>query len=247
MVSSVRYESDLFRDGVAIVNTIFDIGKLHELNTVASKLPPFVGLTEGGRWMNHTDVEQCVEDIDWAYHWARTPEDNTFINDIILPTLQGVADVVFDSTDWGWQTTNQYIMSNGQHDLAPAPHLDAPYLWPQMLDVQMAKDLPKGPLSLTFMVPLVDFTPDNGATAYVPGTHRHIYDTADWEELKPHLRTFFNDNYIQPSVPLGSFACLYGNCLHSVMANKTDTVRRGIIYRAIRQDALDEMTRLGLG
>ena len=44
-----------------------------------------------------------------------------------------------------------------------------------------------------------------------------------------------------------SFACFYGNCLHSVMPNYTDEIRRGIIYRAIRQDALDEMERLGLG
>jgi hypothetical protein len=31
------------------------------------------------------------------------------------------------------------------------------------------------------------------------------------------------------------------------MSNTTDTVRRGIIYRGIRQDALDEMNKLGLG
>ena len=35
--------------------------------------------------------------------------------------------------------------------------------------------------------------------------------------------------------------------MHSIMANTTDTVRRGIIYRGISQDALDEMERIGLG
>jgi ectoine hydroxylase-related dioxygenase (phytanoyl-CoA dioxygenase family) len=97
------------------------------------------------------------------------------------------------------------------------------------------------------MIPLISFTPENGSTGFVPGTHKYIYDTANWNEAKPHTRTFFNDNFVQPSVPLGGLSCFYGNCMHSVMPNKTDDIRRAIIFRAIRQDALNEMERLGLG
>ena len=91
----------------------------------------------------------------------------------------------------------------------------------------MAKYLAKGPLSLTFMIPLIDFTVENGATSYVTNTHNYIWDTANWEENKPYMRTFFNDNFIQPEVPLGDFACFYGNVLHAIMPNNTDTESRG--------------------
>jgi hypothetical protein len=244
------WESDLVRDGLAILDDQFDEGDLRDLNEVASKLPAFVGSNQDKQWLNDTQVEQIQTEggvIDWRYNWAKTPEDNPFINNTILPTLTNVANIVFDGKPWGWQTTNQYIMSNYKHDTPIAPHFDAPYMWPQARDVQLAKTLPQGPLSLTFMVPLCDFTQDNGATAYVPGTHKHIYDTTLWRDMKAHMKLFFEDNYIQPSIPIGSVACFFGNCLHSVMPNTTDTARRGIIYRAIRHDALDEMTRLELG
>lgn len=238
---------ELHNDGLTICHEAFERDELLILNEVASKLPAFVGLPIDKPWMNSQAVEQHVGDIDWAYQWARTPDDNVFINDTILPTLTDVVNTVFDGSDWGWQDTNRYIMSNYKHDNDCSPHLDAPYLWPQAPGVQMRKYLPKGILSITFMIPLVDFTVENGATAYVPGTHKFVYDTSNWQELKPHLCTFFKDNYVQPAAPLGSFLCFYGSCLHSVMSNTTNEVRRGIIYRAIRQDALDEMNRMGLG
>ena len=116
-----------------------------------------------------------------------------------------------------------------------------------MPDVQMAKYLAKGLLSVTFMIPLIEFTIENGATGFIPGSHNYIHDTTDWDQVASHRQTFFNDNCVQPPVPLGSFSCFYGNCLHSVMPNKTNIVRRGIIFRAIRKDALNEMYRLELG
>lgn len=243
----------LEQEGLVLMKDVFDRDDMISLNDVASELSPFVGNIKDKGWHNSEDVKKVAEtqdtrtETEWLYHWARTPEDNSIINEKVLPVLTEITDTVFNGNDWNWQNTNKYIMSNYKHDLDVQPHLDAPYLWPQMLDCQMAQYLKPGVLSLTFMIPLVDFTPENGATAYVPGTHRYIWDTANWNEAKPHTSRFFRNNYIQPSVTVGSLACFYGNCMHSVMANKTDEVRRGIIYRAIRQDALDEMERLGLG
>ena len=234
--------SSLERDGFAVSKQMFDQSDIKSFNKLAGKLPPLIGTSQDGTW-----ISKVEGDVDWAYNWAQVPEDNGFVNDTVLPALGKIADSVFQDDSWGWQLTNRYVMSNYRHEFDPSPHLDAPYLWPQAPGVQMRKYLPKGILSITFMIPLVDFTVENGATAYVPGTHKFVYDTSNWQELKPHLCTFFKDNYVQPAAPLGSFLCFYGSCLHSVMSNTTNEVRRGIIYRAIRQDALDEMNRMGLG
>ena len=241
--------NELKEDGLTIFKDMFNKEDMLALNDVASELPPFVGNVRNKGWHNWEDVQKLdpSEETDWLYHWAVTPEDNSIINNVVLPVITDISNTVFEDHEWGWQTTNRYIMSNLKHDMGVQPHLDAPYLWPQKLDCQMAKYLEPGVLSLTFMIPLTDFTPENGATAYAPGTHKYIWDTANWNEAKPVHFQFFQDNYIQPSVEVGGFACFYGNCMHSVMANQTDEIRRGIIYRAIRQDALDEMKRIGLG
>lgn len=232
----------LERDGFAVSKQMFNRSDIKSFNNLAGKLPPLIGMSQDGVW-----IDRVEGDVDWAYNWAQVPEDNSFINDTVLPALGKIADSVFQDDSWGWQLTNRYVVSNYHHEFEPSPHLDAPYLWPQNLQVQMAKYLPKGILSITFMVPLVEFTPTNGATAYLPGTHKYLIDTTNWQEAKLTYRELFQDNYVQPSVPLGSISMLYGNCLHAIMPNKTNSVRRALIYRAIRQDALSEMDRLGLG
>lgn len=238
----------LDKDGFAISDKVFDENDLRFLDRVESNLPPFVGMCKNRGWLDYYSLDyNDRKNIDWAYYWSVTPNDNPFINDTILPTLSKVCDNLFEGPNWGWQLTNRYIISNYQHDYPVYPHYDAPYLWPQKLETQMAKYLAKGLLSVTFIIPLIEFTPENGATGFVPGTHKYIHDTTDWNLMQNHRQAFFNDNYVQPSVPLGSFSCFYGNCLHSVMPNKTNVVRRGIIFRAIRTDALNEMYRLELG
>ena len=249
--------NELEKDGLTIFKDMFDKDDIRALNDVASELSPFVGNIRGEGWQDDIAVHKLAEtndlltEIEWLYHWSKTPEDNQIINEKILPVLSNVCNKVFDNEDWDWQMSNRYVMTNYKHGLVRGfdvqPHLDAPYLWPQRLDCQMAKYLKPGILSLTFMIPLINFTPENGATAYVRGTHKYIWDTAKWNEAKPVNSQFFKDNYVQPLVEAGSFACFYGNCMHSIMPNNTNEPRRGIIYRAIRQDALDEMEKLGLG
>ena len=241
---NIDFFNNLETYGFTVSDKVFDTHQMQQLNQLADDIPPFVGMDKNKGWMDPDGAKDKTN--DWAYYWSVTPSDHFYINHTILPHLSRICDSVL-GVSWGWQLTNRYIMSNYKHDYPVYPHFDAPYIWPQKPEVQMAKYLPPGVLSVTFMIPLVDFTKINGATGFVPGTHKYLYDTADWDNSKKHLQTFFNDNVVQPSVPLGSFSCFYGNCMHSVMPNTIDSVRRGIIFRAIRQDALDDMNKLGLG
>jgi len=239
---------DLYEKGFAVSDKVFDRDSILSLNEVSSQLPPFVGMLQNFDWVNNDKVNAAQGELDWAYYWSKIPEDNSYINNVIFPTLEKVCNKVLRG--WGWQLTNRYIISNCKHDCPVRIHLDAPYVWPQKPELRMDDYLEKGPLSITFMVPLIDFTPENGSTGYVPGTHKYRYDPKDL--LRPDSEpspydNFFKDNYMQEDVECGRFMCFYGNTLHSVMPNKTDTIRRAIILRAIREDALDEMERLGLG
>ena len=239
--------------GFVISEKVFDENSILSLNDMASKLPPFVGMLRNFNWIDNGEVKAAGKDavnFDWAYYWSQIPEDNTYINDTIFPLLENVCNRVFQSNYWGWQSTNRYIISNCKHNCPVRVHLDAPYVWPQKPELRMDNYLKKGPLSITFMVPLIDFTHKNGSTGYVPSTHKYKYNPKDMlrpnGEPSPYDR-FFEDNYVQEKVECGRFTCFYGNTMHSVMPNKSDVVRRSIILRAIRQDALDEMNKLGLG
>jgi len=248
---------NIFHDrGYVISDKLFNEEDITSLNEMASKLDPSIGQSKQG-WYNYLRLHEerdngvnILNDIEWSYFWSHTPLDNPIINEKILPVLSEICDLAFDGWDWGWQDTNRYIVQNYPHDESQAgvhPHFDAPYIWPQMPEKQMAKELQEGILSVTFIVPLMNFTVETGATGVVPGTHKFIWDTAKWNDAKDYTTQFFKDNYVQPEVEIGRVACFYGNILHSVMPNQSDMIRRGIIYRGIRQDALDEMKKYELG
>ena len=235
------------RDGFVISDKVFNETALTMLDDMASELPPDIGHSKTRGWLDGPDILNIKEEIDWACHWSTTPTNEYYINEVILPTISEVCDELLGKNSWGWQLTNRYIISNYNNNYPYCPHIDAPYVWPQAPNIQMAKYLNKGTLSITFMIPLIEFTVENGATGFIPGSHKQFYDTSEWKERIEQRRAFFTDNFIQPHVPLGSFTCFHGNLMHSVMPNLSNVVRRGIIFRGIRNDALQEMDRLGLG
>ena len=79
---------------------------------------------------------------------------------------------------------------------------------------------PKGPeLSLAFMVALSEFTQDNGATRFVPGSNQ-------WEEG----RIPQDSEIVQAAMPKGSVAVWLGSVYHGLGVNRTQDPRNGLIF-----------------
>ena len=79
---------------------------------------------------------------------------------------------------------------------------------------------PDGPeLSLAIMVAGTDFTAENGATRYVPGSNR-------W----PEGRVPEEHEVVQAVMPRGSIAFWLGSVYHGLGINHTDVARTGFIY-----------------
>ncbi len=225
-----RFVNEINDIGFTVHENAFDADCIRELNDYASTFEAERGHTKDLKWYgwnNILDMKQKGEDpknIDWAYYWTAEPEGNHFIDNVIKPELGKCADAAFGENNWVWYCCDFIVLHPGMNFYRP--HIDTPYRFKEFKYTE-------GLLGLQFMVMLCDFTPDNGATGYVPGTHKYIYDYyQNMYADKSHFDLFFMDNYKQHLAPAGSFVCWHPRVMHSTMPNKTDDIRRGLLLHA---------------
>ena len=93
----------------------------------------------------------------------------------------------------------------------------------------MTRD-PKGPeLSLAFMVALTDFTAENGATRYIPGSNH-------W----PETREPTEENVQQAIMRKGSVGVWLGSVYHGFALNYTNAPRTGLIFSYVVNHLMQE-------
>jgi ectoine hydroxylase-related dioxygenase (phytanoyl-CoA dioxygenase family) len=98
-------------------------------------------------------------------------------------------------------------------------HVDHPY-W------TMVPPFPAEPLTGQTIWCLDDFTEDNGATRFIPGSHRHTW-------LPDHARDQVQDGDVVVA-PRGSVILAHGACWHSMGRNESDAPRTAVFGRFAR-------------
>ena len=214
---------DLNHTGFTVQRDAFDIDKINELNEFAETINPERGHTKDKKWIGWNqikDIENPKTEIDWAYYWTEQVQ-HPIINEM-KNTLAQYADAAFGEHNWVWHVQDFIVLHPGMNFYRP--HIDTPYRFPEF---RYNQEL----LGLQFMVMMCDFNEHNGATGYVPGTHKYMFDPKSIQGDKS-WETFYADNYQQYTANAGSFVAWHPRLLHSTMPNKSNKIRRALLLHA---------------
>ena len=218
-----RFLHDLNHTGFTVQRDAFDIDKINELNEFAETINPERGHTKDKKWIGWNqikDIENPKTEIDWAYYWTEQVQ-HPIINEM-KNTLAQYADAAFGEYNWVWHVQDFIVLHPGMNFYRP--HIDTPYRFPEF---RYNQEL----LGLQFMVMMCDFNEHNGATGYVPGTHKYMFDPKSIQDDKS-WDTFYADNYQQYTANAGSFVAWHPRLLHSTMPNKSNNIRRALLLHA---------------
>lgn len=116
-------------------------------------------------------------------------------------------------------------------------HIDTPYRFEEFSKVNET-------LGVQIILPLDNFTLDNGATAYLPGSYAEQIDYNDLEKNREHynhrLLTEGQQFLSQP----GDVLMYDGRTLHSTMPNKTQEFRSALLINALKSDIVKRVQEL---
>lgn len=219
-----KFINEIENIGFTVHEDVFDKNMISELNEFAKKIPPQRGHDKDVKWYgwnNVAEMENPLTDVDWAYYWTQDVFHPHV--DHIKQELSPMADAAFGPGNWIWYVQDFIVLQPGMNFYRP--HIDTPYRFKEFRYAE-------GLLGLQFMVMMCDFTPDNGATGYVPGTHKYIYDAIQMRDNLPSWAPFFADNYQQYTAGAGSFVCWHPRLLHSTMPNRSNEIRRALLLHA---------------
>jgi len=226
-IDSKKFQRDIHNIGFTVHENIFSKEDIAELNQYAMKLKPERGHDMNQKWYGWNKVknmENPIDDVDWAYYWTVKAKHPLISK--VYDAFRPLCDSALGKGNWAFHVTDFIVLQPGMNFYRP--HIDTPY---RFKEFRYADDL----LGLQFMVMMCDFNEQNGATGYVPGSHKYIYDPDQVRE-EISWEVFFADNYKQYKAEAGSFVCWHPRLLHSTMPNQSKEIRRALLVHATTHD-----------
>jgi ectoine hydroxylase-related dioxygenase (phytanoyl-CoA dioxygenase family) len=205
----------LVRDGVVIVEGLLDAGTVARVN---AEVEAAVDSADPG--------EQLFDPVLQGFHGKHTKQvasvpaiSRTFATDVMCdPLLLALCDRVLLPACAAYQLNIGHLLQRGPGAEDQLLHRDEA-VWSDV-------PRPEPELQLASVIAFVDFTPENGATRVVPGSHRWPDRSANvFEQMQgPGPRS---DQIAYAEMPAGSAVVYLGGTLHGGGANTSQVARRG--------------------
>ena len=116
-------------------------------------------------------------------------------------------------------------------------HIDTPYRFQEFSQIDEC-------LGVQVIIPLDDFTLENGATAYLPGSSLEKIDYIDLELHRDSYNMRLKEEGQQFLSKPGDVLMYDGRTLHSTMPNKSTEFRSALLINALKSDIIDRVQEL---
>ncbi len=144
-------------------------------------------------------------------------------------------DAIFTNDNWGIHAVDCITTRAGASKVYA--HIDTPYRFKEFNQVDRT-------LGVQIIIPLDIFTLQNGATAYLPGSHLEKIGFEDLEENREH----YNDRILTEGTQFlakpGDVLMYDGRTLHSTMPNNSKEFRSALLINALQKDIIEDVKLL---
>lgn len=203
--------------GLVRTSVIEKINKKHDL------LVPHRGHARDHKYYPADRIHECKDlAVWWSQELSAWPEVREITNELIK-----LVGVMFDDPD----SYIADIITNEPGNTHIKPHIDSPYRFPKWWDEDEL-------LGVQCIIPLCNFTEENGGTGLLPNSHNTRWVVKDSYAGK------YNEEFLagveQPKMAPGDVLIYHPRTLHSTMPNQTDIPRRALLIHITSR----EMARL---
>ena len=215
---------DLFATtGYDVFKNIVSVELIEAINKKTILLVPHRGHAMDHKYYPADKVAECKDlAVWWSQELSGWPEVQEITKQLI-----NVIGSMFDDPD----SYIADIITNEPGNTHIKPHIDSPYRFPKWWD---ADEL----LGVQCILPLCEFTKENGGTGLLPKSHNTRWVVKDSYAGK------YNEEFLagvdQPKMSPGDALIYHPRTLHSTMPNDTDVPRRALLIHITSK----EMARL---
>jgi hypothetical protein len=214
----------LFADiGYGVFKNVADPQLIEAINKKTSLLVPHRGHATDHKYFPADRIAECKDlAVWWSQEVSGWPEVQEITKQLI-----NVIGVMFDKPS----SYIADIITNEPGNTHIKPHIDSPYRFPKWWDEDKL-------LGVQCILPLCEFTKENGGTGLLPNSHNTRWVVKDSYAGK------YNEEFLagveQPKMTSGDALIYHPRTLHSTMPNNTDVPRRALLIHITSK----EMARL---
>jgi ectoine hydroxylase-related dioxygenase (phytanoyl-CoA dioxygenase family) len=215
---------DLFKaKGFDVFKNVIDLGTIEKINRKHELLVPHRAHAMDHKYYPADRINECDKlAIWWSQELSAWPEVQA-----ITKRLIELLGVLFDEPDCYIAD----VITNEPGNTYVKPHIDSPYRFAKWWDRDEL-------LGVQCIIPLCDFTQENGGTGLLPNSHNTRWVVKDSYAGK--YNDEFLEGVVQPEMLMGDVLIYHPRTLHSTMPNRTEIPRRALLIHITSK----EMARL---
>lgn len=163
---------------------------------------------------------------DYDVWWTIQPPVSSW-KDIVIRLTDEISELM-DTT--AWTIYNVDCITTKPGSTKSHAHIDFPYKFKETENME-------GVLGAQIIIPLCDFTEENGGTMFTPAIT--VATTEEIQENQEMFNQFLLEEGIQLIAPAGTTLMYDSRTLHSTMPNKSTIFRSALLVNVLRNDCVD--------